>query len=260
MRAALLAFAIVLCASSAHAGLPRFPTVVTASPSADPLPLSGSIFIEPIEHAPHIRWIEGYGDTKLSRVGGYTRIDYTANDRSVADIDGIVYKFAIGGSGTRARSVSLHRDGGSCGTISITLDAPAAAVRAQLTAGETLQDYWLVSRDNTFELVPHCERHGSTWSTLHVFAIHADGTREELGVPVPVGNIPVWPGDEASGSAAARLVVDWRIIQALSIFFLAALVGAFVRPRVALHGLTVANYLPNLRFRVRLPRARIYRR
>lgn len=40
----------------------------------------------------------------------------------------------------------------------------------------------------------------------------------------------------------------------------ALFVAGASRPRVAVHGLTIRDYLPKLRFRIRMPRARLVRR
>jgi hypothetical protein len=260
MRLGLLILAIVLCVPSTGHALRLRDVDSRHSPLSADLPLRGSIFIVPLRYRlPNVRWVRGNGTITKKSLGLVARLDYVADGDALLEVDGDqLYTITTTARPPRMpRSVSLHRDDAYCGDVSIALDAPVAGLKARLTRGDRVEDYWLADALGMFRLEPACDPDYASMSiaTLELYVVLADGRERSLLSPIAVQHIPIhdWSEDDPAP-------IDWRWLAALLVALSAFLAERTARPDACLHGLTAANYAPKLRFRIRLPRARIVRR
>jgi hypothetical protein len=222
------------------------------------------------------RWIRGHGEVRERRLPlKMRRLDYVASEGAVLEVGDALYSIA-GNASTfpRPTRVSMAVDP-RCPSIVITVDVPLAAIKARMTRGDRIEDYWLVGIVDRYELFPVND--GATFggSTLELFAVYPDGSERRLTMPIVVGTIPhcdfrdqPWSSHEVCqpGEHVAMVVPDEesrvqvRAALAVILWFLA--LGVLVRgaPAIAIHGLTMRRYLAKLRIRIRLPRARVLRR
>ncbi len=259
MRLGLCILAIVLGVSTAAASSVALEDS-RHSPASVDLPTRGSLFLVPLRYRlPNVRWVRGHGTVTKKSLGLVARIDYIADGDAVLEIDGdLLYTIASAAPPPRMpRTVSLHRDDAYCGDISIALGGSVAAVKARLTRGDRVEDYWLVDAYDFFTLEPACDPTYASMqvATLELFVTLADGTERSFLSPIAVAQIPIHANEHVASPP-----IDWRWLAALLVAIATLVAAGAARPRTALHGLTTRGYLSKLRFRIRLPRARIVRR
>lgn len=242
------------------------------SPRRGEHPVRGVVFIGGARtEAP--RWLRGHGEVHERRLPlNLRRLDYVASEGAILAIGEAMYSIA-GTAATfeRPRRVAMAIDA-RCPSVVIAVDAPLAALKARMTRGDRIEDYWLVAAYDRYDLFPIND--GATFggSVLELFAVYSDGSEHRLTMPIVVGTIPAceyadpWrkrdcrPGEHVSVAAVEEPPIDWRWLAALLVAIATLFAARAARPRTALHGLTMRGYLAKLRVRIRLARARIVRR
>jgi hypothetical protein len=230
------------------------------SPHDRALPLRGVVFVRSW-HSMAGRWAIGQGRSEATAVAPYIeRIDYEADGDATFVIRDVAFTLSsIAATPTPPRTATMTRtDIGRCNSVDIVFDHPVAALRVHVTRAEGIDDQWLVEADGMrFSSQPICESLvGPT--TLELFVVLADGREQRVFRPVDYAQIPIRAMDEVD--VDGERVLDLATLCAWLFAIGALFVAGAARPRVAVHGLTLRGYLPKLRFRVRMPRARVVRR